>query len=1016
MDRLRITFEHPMYLTLLLVIPLIIWIGRNSLAGLGPWRSALAVVLRSIVCAMIVFALAGIQWVWTSDRTCVIYILDQSDSIPALKRQLMLDYAIANVKAHRNASRDDQAGLIIFGREAAIEFPPLDENLPPIQQPESFFGESDATNLEAALKLAQATFPENAARRIVVLTDGNETLGTAAPTAKSLTDSGIGIDVIPVKLDSQAEVLVEKIDIPGNVRQGQPVEARVVLERFSETNEPVSGRLRVVQSAGRSQQVLADQQIELERDVNVITLPHVIDQPAGYSYEATFIPDTKSSDAISQNNSATAFTYVQGKGRVLLIEDVARVGEYDNLIESLRRSNIEVDVRDTANLFANLIELQAYDAVILAGTPRTSGENADVQSFSDSQVDMLVQSVQQFGIGLLMIGGPEALGAGGWANTKLEEAMPVDFQIKNSKVEAVGALAMVMHASEIASGNYWQKMIGRAALESLGPLDYCGVVQFDFAGDKWLWGGANGMLRVGPNKQSMLQRLNAMTPGDMPDFQPSMQLALSGLKATTASMKHMIIISDGDPSPPSNSILNGFANEGIKISTVAVGAHGAAGHQTLQKIANVTGGNYYVVTNARALPKIFMREARRVSRSQLFEDSSGIGTQIVASHEALTGISRELPSISGYVLTQLKDSPLVERPIRASKPAEEDVSTILATWTYGLGRTAVFSSDSGRRWAADWANWSQFDQFFSQLVRWMMRPSKEDANYSIFTTYRDGRIEVVVNATDEDDRFVNFLEMAGAAVGPDLKPFSFKLAQQSAGRYVGSIPAEQAGAYVLNVVPGPGQAPLTTGVSVPFSAEYRIRQTNTRLLRQLSELQPVGGSVGTMTEPLDRAEWESLLALDSFRPGVPQVRSLQDIWPWAVLFGATLFFADCFVRRVAIDLLAPLKAFQKRRAKQAEVDAAAAARLDRLRTTKQESTASSTSLAGGFAENRSQTFQSTESASQRPDGEFGASSAAESKKSSPAAKPSLAKDSEDELSYTERLLRAKKSGKKDPKD
>ncbi len=514
MDRLRITFEHPTYLVLLLVIPLIVWIGRNSLAGLGPWRAAFATILRSAVCALIVFALAGLQWIWTSDRTTVIFLLDQSDSIPAIKRQMMLEYAIANVKQHRNKTREDQAGLIIFGREAAIEFPPLDENLPGISQPESFFGDSDATNLESALKLAQATFPENTARRIVVLTDGNETLGTAAPTAKSLADSGIGIDVVPIRLDSQAEVLVEKIDIPGNVRQGQPVEARVVIDRFSERNETVRGRLRVTQSVGRDQQVLADQPVELDRDVNVVSLPHVIDKPAGYSYEAVFIPDNKSSDAISQNNAATAFTYVQGRGRVLVIEDAANVGEYDNFVEALRRSNIEVDVRDTANLFTNLIELQAYDALVLAGTPRSSGDLADtVQSFSDAQIDMIVQSVQQFGIGLLMLGGPEAFGAGGWANTKLEEAMPVDFQIKNSKVEAVGALAMVMHASEIASGNYWQKMIGRAALESLGPLDYCGVIEYDSLGDKWLWGGQNGMLRVGANKENMLARLNAMVPG-----------------------------------------------------------------------------------------------------------------------------------------------------------------------------------------------------------------------------------------------------------------------------------------------------------------------------------------------------------------------------------------------------------------------------------------------------------------------------------------------------------------------
>ena len=38
------------------------------------------------------------------------------------------------------------------------------------------------------------------------------------------------------------------------------------------------------------------------------------------------------------------------------------------------------------------------------------------------------------GAGLVMLGGPNSFGAGGWTNTELEKAMPVDFQIKNAKV------------------------------------------------------------------------------------------------------------------------------------------------------------------------------------------------------------------------------------------------------------------------------------------------------------------------------------------------------------------------------------------------------------------------------------------------------------------------------------------------------------------------------------------------------------------------------------------------------
>ena len=198
MGRIEIGFQYPWYLLLLLLIPLVWWLGLKSLAGLGPWRRAIAIVLRTAVMLLVIFAIAGVQWIWSSEKLTVIYLLDQSDSIPVAKRQLMFEYAIQSVKEHRQSKRQDRAGLIVFGREASIEIPPFDEDLPNINRPESFFGKSDATNLESALKLAQASFLEDSAKRIVVLTDGNQTLGSAESTAQQLSDTGIGIDVVPV--------------------------------------------------------------------------------------------------------------------------------------------------------------------------------------------------------------------------------------------------------------------------------------------------------------------------------------------------------------------------------------------------------------------------------------------------------------------------------------------------------------------------------------------------------------------------------------------------------------------------------------------------------------------------------------------------------------------------------------------------------------------------------------------------------------------------------------------------
>ncbi len=991
------------------MLPMLWMFSYGALAGLGFGRRLAALILRSGLLLLIISALAGIQWVWTSHRLTVIYVLDQSDSISRAKREVMLNYAIESVRKYRREERNDRAGLIVFGREAAIEYPPYDDDLPVVRGIESAMGRTDATNLESALKLAQASFAEDSAKRIVIISDGVETMGTASAVARAMAESGIGIDVVPISLATKSEILVEKIDIPSDIRQGQPFETRVVVHRYqeSETGHPVEGKLRITRSTGAREQLLLDDDVTLNKDVNVFPIRDTIDQPAGYTYRAEFIPKDTADDALQQNNRSDAFTHVRGKGRVLLIEDWNAPGEYAPLVEALRRSKIEVEIQPSDQLFTSLAELQAYDCVILAGVPRSSGEQADaIANFSDEQIQMLVRNTEQFGSGLLMLGGPLGLGAGGWANTPIEKAMPVDFQIKNTKVEAVGALAMILHASEMAQGNYWQTRIGRAALEVLGPMDYCGVVEYSAQGDRWLWGMPIGMLRVGPNRQAMLARMDSMTPGDMPDFEPAMRMALASLQNVPASIKHMIIISDGDPSAPTSGILNTYASNQIKISTVAVGAHGAVGHQTLQNIAKVTNGNYYVAQNAAALPKIFVREAMRVSRPLVYEPTGGLLPQITYPHEIVQGVSRELPNLQGFVLTTIKDSPLVEVPIRSRKPAEPENQAVLATWNYGLGRTAVFASDVGKRWATAWTNWEGYDQIFSQLVRWTMRPTKNDAKFTVASRVVEGKVEVVINALNQQDEFLNFLDMNAVAVGPDLEPMPVAVRQQSPGRYVGTFDVENAGSYLLNIIPGPNMAPLTTGVSVPFSDEYRVRQTNFTGLEQLSKLKPAGGQVGSITDSLDNASLAKLLEVDTFREGVPLARSLQDIWPWCVLVGALCLFADVFVRRVALDYAMPLKWIISRlRPKVSSVDATRKENLQRLRSRK-------ASVAEEIGQQVAQTrFEATGTVDATTLDEAGTKVTQPQVAPGTVAKPTMVQDAS-EGGYTSRLLAAKKAARK----
>ena len=1000
----RLGFDHPGFLCLLFFLPALWWIGFRSLGALGKYRRAMALLFRSLVWTAIVFAIAGVQMIWVSDRVTVMYLLDQSESIPKVKRQVMLDYVIRNVRRHRDTAREDRAGIVVFGRDASIEVPPFDDDIPPLRRLESLRDRTDATNLESALNLAQASMPEDTSRRIVIVTDGNENIGQARKLAARAADSGIGIDVVPIILDSKNEVLLEKIDLPGNIRKGQPFEARVVVSNYADENldaSNVQGRLRVKQNVAGDETLLLEQPVTLEPGKNVFPLRHTIEQPAAYTYEAEFVPDEKDSDGIRQNNLATAYTYVRGKGRVLLIEDRKHIGDFDLMIEALRDANIEVVSQPSDELFSTLAELQAYDAVILAGVPRVSGESSDkITAFTDQQIEMLVRNTQQLGAGLLMIGGPEAYGAGGWVGTELEKAMPVDFKIKNTKIQAVGALACIMHASEMAEGNHWQKVIARAAVEQLGPADYAGVLHWAMGGDKWLWGGKTGLIEVGPNKRAMLAAIGRMTPGDMPQFDPAMRMAAAGLARTPASTKHCIIISDGDPSDPSPATIAAFKKNNITISTVAVKSHGLAESRRLQQIAQATGGKYYAVKDGRALPKIFQREARRVSRPLVYEPPGGATPEIIFPHALLDGVDRVLPTLNGFVLTQTKDSPLAQVLIQSPKPDSPENATILAVWPYGLGRTAVVTTDAGARWTPSWAEWEGYDKFYAQLVRWLMRPTGDTGKFTIATQAREGQIQVVVSALDKEDSFLNFLDMNASALDPNLRPIALRMRQTAPGRYVGSFPADEAGSYFVNVIPGPGAAPLTTGVTVPYSSEYRIRKTNTSLLEALAAIEPRGGEPGEITVPLEDRVSEELVSTNAFRRGLALARSIRAAWPWFVLTACGLFLADVFVRRVAINFDFIGRTLDRIRGTADDHEATVATRLDELKKSKE-------SLGDSLDRRRASVrFEPTSV-------EIGEVREESITQDSQVGKKRESKDEKTETgpSYTERLLEAKRKAK-----
>ncbi len=102
--------------------------------------------------------------------------------------------------------------------------------------------------------MALASFPEDTAKRIVLISDGNENRGNAEEQAKQARSMGVQIDVLPLAKGqrNEDEVLIESIQAPPLTEQGSKVPIRVLIRSFNPRRVGGTLTLRASPRTGRT--------------------------------------------------------------------------------------------------------------------------------------------------------------------------------------------------------------------------------------------------------------------------------------------------------------------------------------------------------------------------------------------------------------------------------------------------------------------------------------------------------------------------------------------------------------------------------------------------------------------------------------------------------------------------------------------------------------------------------------------------------------------------------------------
>ncbi len=817
----RLSFIYPEMLWLLIAVGLIWAVALLPPRRLTPGRFWTSLTLRSIIATALVFAVAGAQLVLPVERLTTVFLLDASDSMPPSTRAQAETFI---QEALQQMPPGDRAAIVVFGGNALVERAPSEErrlgrisSVPVVTR----------TNIAEAIQLGLALFPADAEKRLVLLSDGGENEGRAIEAARLAAARGVPIDIVDLAINSSdAEALIARLEAPARVRDNQ----RATVVATVESTVAQGATVRLIGDGG----VIAERRVELQPGSNEV--PFQI-EVAGSGFQRFRVQVEPDQDGRPQNNEASALIQIQGPPRVLIV--AVNRADAQPLATGLQATSMIAEIVVPDLMPSDLAGLSAYESVVLVNTP--------ARALPVGAMAALPAYVRDLGRGLVMVGGEESFGVGGYGRTPIEEALPVYTDVRDREerpdlalvfvIDKSGSMdachcaspdrgAMPLQAAGTRKVDIAKEAVAQAAA-LLGPHDTLGIVSFDSRAIQTM------PPTTGATVEEVIEAVSGLEPRGSTNVRAGLLEAESLLQGVDARLKHVILLTDGWGSGGDQvDIAERMRAQGITLTVVAAGS-GSADY--LERLALAGGGRYYPAQDMAEVPQIFVQETITTVGNYIIERP--FVPVAIGESPILAGLGG-LPPLFGFNGSTLKES------ARAVLETDDD-QPLLAIWQYGLGRSAAWLSDTRGKWAAEWIRWEGFPRFAGQLVGAVL-PTRggQEVSAEMQVAGAETLIRLTTGPGQEN------LEVTATLIGTDGSRREVALPQVGPQTYQGRFESPAPGTYLVQISGAAGGRAVlqeTAGLVVPYSSEYRGAQANPALLSELATL--TGGA--TLNEAAD---------------------------------------------------------------------------------------------------------------------------------------------------------------------
>lgn len=858
---MSIEMSNPWWLLLIPVVIAGLLVSERFFRMQNKGKKIKYIIMRGLIAILLIFTLCGLSFKITTKKVTTIFLVDMSDSNEKNLEEIET-YIRDSIE---DMPKKNQAGVVVFGDDVLVDQFVTDKKI---------FSElasapvSTATNLEKAVSTALTIFPDETAKRLVLITDGLENAGSVEKMAGTVTAQDVDVKVIKLEQNMGEEVYVSNLELPKQVHVGDAFNIKVTIESNVSTEAVVSlysgrtlkGQSTVNLTAGQNQFVFQD-----IGESNGTQDYHVMVEAVN--------------DTMSMNNEYCAFTQVESEPKILLVEGTPDEGV--ELAAILDACGVRYDRITPTGVPEEMSALVQYKAVVMV--------NVHARDLRQGFLDNLESYVRDYAGGLICTGGDNSYAMGGYQDTALETVLPVNMFLEGEREVPTMAIAMVIdHSGSMTttadggSGATCLDLAKEAALEgvnNLRDMDEVGVLAFD---DTYDWVVP---MQQATNRTTINNGIATINFGGGTSIYPALDEAATKLQQSDAQIKHIILLTDGqDYYDQYSDVVNKINDSGITLSTVAVGAE--SDQTLLQNLANQCGGRYYYTDINSGIPKIFAQEIILSGKSYLINKEF---TPVITSNsEIIEGLMNEgVPTLLGYIGSSSKPQATVILQSEEGDP-------ILSTWQYGLGRTIAWNTDASNEWTGNWANWENYVQLWDNMINYVV--SNTSIGGDSLEVIQEGSSAVISYETENYNQDTTVKAVCTDAEGNTQE---ITLDPVAPGQYEANLAMEDIGIYTISLQNRKGeelQSSMITAAAMQYSPEYRFDLVTDGLDAFVSQ---VNGQYLTYDD-------------DIFAGKLETVRARTNLAIPLLITAIVLFMLDIVARRMNIDYLEWLFRFFRR--------------------------------------------------------------------------------------------------------